>query len=178
MHRERGRAQAQAAPVNDVLVARMLAAAGDTLRHRRNRALLAVAYSTLCRRSELVVLRRADLQVDAEGFGTATIRRSKTDQGGLGDVPPIAADAMRHLSGWIQAAGVTDGTLFRAVLRGGRVGGALDRGDVARILGSLTQMYVKCPGPMRQLRAVCAASGCDRAENIGRRLSYRSGGGR
>ena len=47
MHRERGRAQAQAAPVNDVLVARMLAAAGDTLRHRRNRALLAVAYSTL-----------------------------------------------------------------------------------------------------------------------------------
>jgi hypothetical protein len=81
MHRERGRAQAQAAPVNDVLVARMLAAAGDTLRHRRNRALLAVAYSTLCRRSELVVLRHEDLQVDAEGLGTIIIRRSKTDQG-------------------------------------------------------------------------------------------------
>ena len=99
MHRERGRAQAQAAPVNDVLVARMLAAAGDTLRHRRNRALLAVAYSTLCRRSELVALRCVDLQVDAEGFGTITIRRSKTDQEGLGDVAPIAADAMRHLAG-------------------------------------------------------------------------------
>jgi integrase len=120
MHRERGRAQVQAAPVNDVLVARMLAAAGDTLRHRRNCALLAVAYSTLCRRSELVALRCADLQVDAEGFGTITIRRSKTDQEGLGDVAPIAADVMRHLSGWIQAAGVTDGTLFRAVLKGGR----------------------------------------------------------
>ena len=77
---------AVAAPVNDVLVARMLAAAGDTLRHRPNRALLAVAYSTLCRRSELVALRCVDLQVDAEGFGTITIRRSKTDQEGFGDV--------------------------------------------------------------------------------------------
>jgi site-specific recombinase XerD len=139
MHRERGRAQAQAAPVNDVLVARMLAAAGDTLRHRRNRALLAVAYSTLCRRSELVALRCADLQVDAEGFGTITIRRSKTDQEGFGDVAPIAADAMRHLAGWIQAAGVTDGTLFRAVLKGGRVGDALDSGDVARIFKAMAQ---------------------------------------
>ena len=34
MHRERGRAQAQAAPVNDVLVARVLAAAGDYYRTR------------------------------------------------------------------------------------------------------------------------------------------------
>jgi hypothetical protein len=43
MHRERGLAQAQAAPLNDVLVARMLAAAGSTLRDLRNKALLAVA---------------------------------------------------------------------------------------------------------------------------------------
>ena len=43
MHRERGLAQVQAAPLNDVLVARMLAAAGGTLRDLRNKALLAVA---------------------------------------------------------------------------------------------------------------------------------------
>ena len=43
MHRERGLAQAQAAPLNDGLVARMLAAAGSTLRDLRNKALLAVA---------------------------------------------------------------------------------------------------------------------------------------
>ena len=46
MHRERGVAQAQAPPLNDVLVARMLAAAGTTLRDRRNKALLTVAYTT------------------------------------------------------------------------------------------------------------------------------------
>jgi hypothetical protein len=44
MHRERGLAQPQAAPLNDVLVARMLAAAGSTLRDLRNKALLTVAY--------------------------------------------------------------------------------------------------------------------------------------
>ena len=61
MHRERGLAQTQAAPLNDVLVARMLAAAGSTLRDLRNKALLSVAYTTLCRRSELVA-QRADLE--------------------------------------------------------------------------------------------------------------------
>jgi site-specific recombinase XerD len=151
MHRERGRAQAQAAPVNDVLVARMLAAAGDTLRHRRNGALLAVAYSTLCRRSELVALRHEDLQIDADGFGTITLRRSKTDQEGVGEVAPIAADAMRHLSAWIQAAGIADGPLFRAVLKGGRVGEArifkamaqaahLTLEEIARISGHSTRV--------------------------------------
>ncbi len=120
MHRERGRAQARAAPVNDVLLARMR---GHTLRHRCNRALLAVAYSTLCRRSEPVTLRHQDLQIDADGFGTITLRRSKTDQEGVGEVAPIAADAMRHLSAWITAARLTDMTLFRAGLKGDRSAG-------------------------------------------------------
>jgi site-specific recombinase XerD len=93
IHRERGLAQAQAAPLNDVLVARMLAATGSTLRDLRNKALLTVAYTTLCRRSELVALKRADLETESDGFGTVTIRRSKTDQEGAGEVAPITPDA-------------------------------------------------------------------------------------
>jgi hypothetical protein len=58
------------------------------------------------------------------------------------------------------------------------MGASAVREVVVTMGGSPTQRYVKCHGPMRQLRAVCAASGCDRAGNIGRRLSYRSGGGR
>lgn len=133
LHREKGRAQKQAAPVNDVLVARMLAVKGDTLRHLRNRALVAVAYSTLCRRSELVALCSEDLQVDTDGFGTIAIRRSKTDQEGAGAVALIAPDAMRHLTAWIEAAGIEAGPLFRSVLKGSRVADALGEGDVARI---------------------------------------------
>jgi integrase len=48
----------------------MLAAAGGTLRDLRNKALLTVAYTTLCSRSELVALHRADLETEADGCGT------------------------------------------------------------------------------------------------------------
>jgi site-specific recombinase XerD len=115
MHRERGRAQAQAAPLNDMLVARMRVAAGTTLRELRDKALVAVAYTTLARRSELVAMRREDLQVDADGFGTVAIRRSKTDQEGAGEVAAITSDAMRHLTAWLEAARIEAGLLFRSV---------------------------------------------------------------
>jgi integrase len=132
MHRELGRAQRQAAPLTDRLVERMLAVGGTRLRDLRHKAMLVLAYTTMVRRAELVALQFADLQVEADGFGTVVIRRSKTDQEGQGAVAPIPADAMRHVQAWIDAAGIEGGTLFRAVLKGNRVGGALDPGDVAR----------------------------------------------
>jgi site-specific recombinase XerD len=132
MHREFGRAQQQAAPLNDELVRQLLRGRGTRLRDLRHRAMLVVAYTTMARRSELVAFQLADLQVEADGFGTLIIRRSKTDQEGEGAVAPIPVDAMRHVQAWIDAAGITDGPLFRAVLKGNRLGGALDPGDVAR----------------------------------------------
>ena len=139
LHRERGRAQAQAEPLNDVRVARMLAAAGSTLRDQRNKALLTLAYVTLCRRSELVALLREDLQIESDGFGTVTIRRSKADQEGEGAIAAVTPDAMRHLRAWIDTAGIESGPLFRGVLKGGRVAGALDPGDVSRIFKSMAE---------------------------------------
>ncbi len=62
LHREKGRAQAQATGLTRPLVDRMMAATGTRLLDLRNRALLAVAYDTLCRRSELVALQRQDLE--------------------------------------------------------------------------------------------------------------------
>ena len=137
MHRERGRAQAQATPLNDVPVARMLAAAGSTLRDRRNKALLTLGYVTLCRRSELVALLHEDLAIESDGFGTVTIGRSKAEQEGEGTIAAVTPDSMRHLRAWIDAAGVEAGPLFRGVLKGGRVAGALDAGDVARIFKAM-----------------------------------------
>jgi integrase len=103
------------------------------MKGRHDRALPALAYDTLCRRSELVALRVTDIETDAEGDATVLIARSKTDQEGVGMVRYIAPDTRRHLEAWISAAGIADGALFRSVGRGGRVGGALDTGDVARI---------------------------------------------
>lgn len=133
MHRDKGREQQQAREITDELVVRLLAAAGTRLCDLRDKALLVTAYTTLCRRSELVALLREDVQVDAQGFGTVLIRRSKTDQEAYGAVGAISADAMRHLSRWIDAAAITSGPLFRAVRKDGLIGDALQPGDVARI---------------------------------------------
>jgi integrase len=132
MHRALGRAQRQAAPVSDALVERLLAAAGTGTRALRNKAMLTVAYTTMARRAE-------DLTVEADGFGTIVIRRGKTDQEGQGAVAPVTPDAMRHLLAWIEAAGVQDGPLFRAVLKGGRIGGALDAGEVGRVFKAMVR---------------------------------------
>ncbi len=67
LHRARGRAQAQAAPLTRNLVERMLAAVGAGPAALRNRALVAVAYDTLCRRSELVALQCTDLEASPAG---------------------------------------------------------------------------------------------------------------
>lgn len=139
LHRERGRAQAQAAPLTRDLVDRMLAAGGRGLRDLRNRALLAVAYDSLCRRSELVALQLVDLESAPHGDGTITIRRSKTDQEGAGQVRYLAPDTMRHVAAWLAASGHVDGSLFRTVGKAGAIGGMLDPGDVARVFKAMAE---------------------------------------
>jgi integrase len=133
MHRELGSAQRQARPINDRIVVRMLEAAGRRVRDLRDKALLVTAYTTMCRRAELVALQFADLATEADGFGTVAIRRSKTDQEGHGDVGAITPDAMVHLRAWIDAARIEAGPLFRSVRKGARIGAALQPGEVAVI---------------------------------------------
>ncbi len=79
--------------------------------------------------ADLVALDVADLVVDAEGF-PVTIRRDKTDQEGRGRVLaiPFSSSAevcpVRSVRAWLDAAGVSEGPIFRAVNRHGRVGAA------------------------------------------------------
>jgi site-specific recombinase XerD len=102
----------------------MLGACPDTMLGIRDRALLALGFAGAFRRSELVALQVPDLVEVPDGF-RVTIRRSKTDQTGEGQeiviprglrIRPVEAVQM-----WLQAAGITDGVLFRAVHRGGHV---------------------------------------------------------
>ena len=135
MHRGRGRDQQQAGAITDHVVVRMLTAAGRRLRDLRDKALLVTAYTTMCRRSELIALLRENVEVDADGFGTVAIPRSKTDQEGRGDVAAITPDAMVHLRAWLDAAKIEAGPLFRSVRKGrySSVGGPIGLGDVSRI---------------------------------------------
>jgi len=134
MARSNGVRQRQAAPLNRPLVDRMIAAAGDGLRDKRDVALLSVQYDTLTRRSELVALDLEDIDFAEDGAGTITIRRSKTDQEGEGSVRYLAHDTIEHLRRWLEAAGITEGALFRAVASGDKVRGRLSDRDVSRRL--------------------------------------------
>ena len=129
--------QRQAKGINRSLLDRMLGATGSAPRDMRNRALLAVAYDTLARRSELVTLQVLDLQVDEEGHGSVLIRRSKTDQLGEGSARYLAPDTVQLVQEWTVAAGLTDGSLFRATRWNGAAGGALSADDVGRIFKAM-----------------------------------------
>jgi len=137
LHRAQGRAQAQATALTRPLVDRMLAAAGATLKDTRNRALLAVAYDTLCRRSELVALRVEGLEPSAAGDATILVTRGKTDQEGEGAMRYLAPDTMDHVRAWIAVGGIKDGRLFRSVGRNGQVGRSLEAGEVARLFKAM-----------------------------------------
>ena len=82
MHRKKGRRQDQAHGLTWPLHQRLMAAAGDRPIDDRNRALLAVAYDTLLRRTELVSLQVPDLLEDVRGDGSLPVRRARTDCAG------------------------------------------------------------------------------------------------
>ena len=129
--------QAQALGLTRPLVNRLLEAAGDRLIDARNRALVAVAYDAMLRRSELVALQRSDLSLEFDGSATVLVRRSKTDPQGGGAVLFLAPDTVRLVLEWLDLAGIDEGFLFRSVHKGGRVGEKLDDSQVPRIFKSM-----------------------------------------
>ncbi len=130
--RQHGIRQTQAAPIGELAVERVLATTRDRLIDRRDLALLLVARDMLARRSEAIALMVEDVTFADDGSATVLVRRSKTDVAGEGAVLWLSPRAASALKAWIDGAGITEGVLFRAVFKGGVVGGALDAGEVAR----------------------------------------------
>jgi site-specific recombinase XerD len=122
------------------IVMKMLAQCDDSLIGRRDRALIAVGMAGAFRRSELIALTTDDLETTKEGL-LITIRRSKGDQEGAGQVVSLPHGhhirPVEALTQWLDAAGITDGVLFRAVARGGRLGDAMAGNNVARVVKKL-----------------------------------------
>lgn len=139
IRRTLGSAPAQKAPLLASQLRAIAAELPETLGAQRDRALLLVGFAGAFRRSELVALDVSDCAFSTEGL-TITLRRSKTDQEGLGRKVglPYGSKAsvcpVRALQAWLDAAGVTEGALFRSVDRHGNVGGELGGRDVARIV--------------------------------------------
>lgn len=115
----------------------ILATCDDTLIGKRDRALLLFAWASGGRRrSEVVRATLENTRRTPEGF-LYVLTHSKTNQEGA-DRPdmykPIVGRAAAALDAWLQAAGITQGALFRRVRRGGVVGGALGAEAVRRMV--------------------------------------------
>ena len=139
MHRAKGRRQAQALALTWRLRQRLLAASGDRLIDLRNRALLAVAYDTMLRRSELAALRVNDLAEEPDGAATLLVRRGKTDPERAGAVVYSARDTTRIVRAWLDGGGIADGFLFRSLSRTGTPGRSLDPSQIPRIFKAMAQ---------------------------------------
>jgi integrase/recombinase XerD len=97
----------------------------------RAKALLAVAYSTMARRAELVALTVERIRIDDEGDGIALIYMSKVDR----EEPRfLSHDVVIHLQAWLKHAGINSGPVFRRIENTGSAGArALHPQEVARI---------------------------------------------
>ncbi|MYD69550.1 MAG: tyrosine-type recombinase/integrase [Acidobacteria bacterium] len=133
MHRCRGRRQAQVLGLTWPLRNRLIEAGGDRLIDARDRALLAVGYDTLLRRTELVSLQVLDVLEEIDGTATLLVRSGKTDPDGRGATLYLARDTVQFVKTWLELAGVDGGRLFRSVRKDGTVGEKLDASQVPRI---------------------------------------------
>ena len=138
MHRGKGRRQVQALGLTWALRQRLLEAAGDRLIDARNRALVAVAYDTMLRRSELAALQVSDLAMGKDGAATVLVRNGKTDAEGRGAVLYLVRDSVAMVHEWLVRSGVGDGRLFRSLSRA-ELGEALHPSQIPRIYKAMAR---------------------------------------
>lgn len=139
VHRKLGRATKQAYGITAPMLERMLDATGGGLRGTRDRALLLLAYESLRRRSEICSLRVEDIEWESDGTSGILLRRSKTDQDGLGKWLYLSCRATDALKEWILKAGVEEGFIFRAVRGRGHLTPCLSEGQISRIYKRLAK---------------------------------------
>jgi len=118
MHRTLGRYSQQAFGITAPILEKMLSATANNLRGIRDRALLLLAYDSMCRRSELVSLRISDIESNDlydQNQIKIRLRKSKTDQEQQGRWIYPSQRATDAIKLWVDKAKLIDGFLFRGI---------------------------------------------------------------
>ena len=138
-----GSAKLRKTPALAEHVKAMCAGTPDTLRGKRDRALVLLGFAGAFRRSELVALDVEDVEEVELGM-RVLIRRSKTDQEGMGSVIAVTrgteACPVLALREWKRAAEIESGPLFRPINKASKVfQGRLTSRSVADIIKEMAQ---------------------------------------
>jgi site-specific recombinase XerD len=120
-----GKPQAQVTPLlkDDLVV--MLSHIPESVKGRRDRAMLLLGFCAALRRSELAAIRVEDISITAQGI-ILTLPRSKTDQRGEGRKIGIPRGRGRicpvqAVVDWMVHLGAAEGALFRQVNKAGEI---------------------------------------------------------
>jgi integrase len=139
IRRDKGVAPEGKTPLLTDHVRRIVRALPESLLGLRDTALLLVGFAGGFRRAELASLTCEDVEITREGL-VINLRRSKTDQHGLGRKIgiPFGSDPstcpVRTLENWLQAAAITTGPIFRNVDRHGRIAATALTPQVVRLV--------------------------------------------
>jgi site-specific recombinase XerD len=141
MYRTLGRYAKQAYGINKDLLDKMVAATDNSLIGIRNKAILLVAYDSLCRRSELVSLELEDVLINKKNGGVKLkLRKSKTDPHGVGKNLYLSINAQLALREWINKSEISSGKIFRSVTSAGKIKDSLNSSHVGRIYKKLAKL--------------------------------------
>lgn len=145
IRRSLGTAQNQKAAATSEKITHMIKGIPDTLKGKRDKALLLLGFAGAFRRSELVALTVQDLIETDQGL-RVLIRHSKTDQEGQGQEIAIYQGRLRvveAIATWREAGAITDGPLFRPLRKGGKV---LDQALAAESVADIVKRYAGVAG--------------------------------
>ncbi len=126
-------------------VEKMIDLCPDTLIGKRDAAILAIAFASAARRSNVRDFLIEDAEIVEKIDPTDPdrmylhVRRSKTDQMGKGRKIPIIQGTriqpIKRLNDWLKASGITSGYLFQTMDRHGNLrGNPLDGKDISRLV--------------------------------------------
>jgi integrase len=121
------------------ILSRVLDRRPTTLADMRDAALLGVGYDTLCRSSEISLMRIVHLRRDPSGAISIIIPRSKGDATGKGRVAHLSPMTAERLNCWLEAAGISDGSIFQGLHLGWPSGRPLGASSIRRIVKRVVQ---------------------------------------
>jgi integrase len=116
----------------------MLLAAENNPRGYRDRALILLAYDSLCRRGELTSIRLEDIEFNNAGFPLLLkIQKSKTDQEASGKIIRLSDATSKAIKDWIECVQLIEGYLFRGLRNNGDILAKIKPSQINRIYKKL-----------------------------------------